>query len=328
VKDRLIIGTRGSALALAQTRRVAAALEAANPGLETELRVIRTTGDAVQKTPLSEIGDRGLFVREIEEALLRSEVDLAVHSLKDLPSADPEDLCLAAVPCREDARDALITPRAFPRSTPWAERLPQGATVGTSSLRRKSQLLHLRPDLLVTNFRGNVDTRLRKLSSGDVDACILACAGLDRLGVFPQTGTRLPLDAFVPAPGQGALALQSRRDDARVALLCSPLEDPLVRGAVTAERRVMSALQGGCQVPLGVHARPLELDSGDGPRLATQMEMLAFVASPDGQTVIRATEGGEVSKPIELADRVVSSLRSQGVEELLGSFLEGANRVD
>ena len=239
----IVIGTRGSALALAQSRIVAAAL-----GGDAELRIIKTTGDA-STAPLSELGD-GVFVTAIEEALRRGEIDLAVHSLKDLPTAERGDLVIAAIPPRADARDVLITPTRAGLAS-----LPQGAVVGTSSPRRDAFLRAIRPDITTRPIRGNVDTRLRKVLAGEYDATVLAAAGLERLGIAFAPEEALDLAVFPPAPGQGALAIQCRTADTALLARLAPLDDAGTRGAVTAERALLAALGASCALALGAFAR-------------------------------------------------------------------------
>lgn len=270
---KLIIGSRGSQLALWQSRWVQARL--AELGVEAEIEIIRTTGDKITDVPLAKVGAKGLFTKEIEDALLEGRVDLAVHSLKDLPTVLPEGLVLAAVPEREDPRDALIGCRL--------EEIPQGAVVGTSSLRRGAQLKRVRPDLRIESIRGNLDTRLRKLDEGQYAAILLAAAGLRRLGWAGRIAEHLEPSVMCPAVGQGALAIETRADgEARS--ICAKLDHAPTRRAVTEERAVLARLGGGCQVPIGAHAR--ETESG--------FRVFGVVASPDGRTLVSAgAETGE-----------------------------------
>ncbi|MEO7145097.1 MAG: hydroxymethylbilane synthase, partial [Bryobacteraceae bacterium] len=238
------IGSRGSQLALWQAHWIEARLGAL--GETCQIEVIKTTGDKITDAPLSKIGGKGLFTKEIEDALLAGEIDVAVHSLKDLPVETPRGLTLAAIPEREDVRDALVGKRL--------DELAKGAVVGTSSLRRAAQLLALRPDLKIETLRGNVDTRLRKLDEGKYDAIVLAAAGLGRLGWENRIAELIPAELILPAPGQGALAVETRDDRGRVTKLCRQLDDASARAAVTAERAALAALGGGCQVPIGAYA--------------------------------------------------------------------------
>ena len=251
----LRLGTRGSLLARTQSQTIADAIMRANPDITVELVLIKTTGDRVQDRPLADLGGKGLFTKEIEVALLRNEIDLAVHSYKDvpitMPLVDVHDLVIAATPRREDARDVLIARRGE-RSI---DDLPKDAHVGTGSLRRRCQLLERRPDLRIEPLRGNIDTRLRKLAAGDFDAIVLAMAGLKRVRLFDaQTMSPLPMDQMTSAPGQGALAIQARRGDERVADAITPLNDPETADCVALERQIVQLLQGDCHSPIAAHA--------------------------------------------------------------------------
>lgn len=283
------IGTRRSKLALTQSgmmqRAIGRVLGVADADLAQAVPLVEivTTGDRVQDRRLMEIGGKALFTKEIEEALLEGRVDVAVHSMKDVPAEPPPGLCIAAVPPREDPRDAFVSD-AF---ATFAE-LPAGARLGTASLRRQAQALALRPDLAIEMLRGNVDTRLRKLADGEFDAILLAAAGLNRLGFESVIRERLSLDDFLPAPGQGALALQTRADDRSAAWVAS-LDDPATALAVAAERGAMTALEGSCRTAIGAHA---EIAAG---RLRLTTEMLA----PDGS--VRWRRAGEIGD-VEAAD--------------------------
>lgn len=292
----LAIGTRGSQLALRQARWVAERL--AEAGRESRLEIIRTTGDKLRDAPPAGIGGKGLFTKEIEEALLEGRIDLAVHSLKDLPTELPAGLRLAAVPPREDPRDAMVGGRL-------AE-LPRGARVGTSSLRRSAQLRSLRPDLRIEPVRGNLDTRLRKLEEGRYDALVMAAAGLKRMGWQERISECLPAEWVCPAPGQGALAIETRAAG-EAALICAALEDGTARAEVTAERAVLAGLGGGCQVPIGAYA---EVREG---RLAIR----AAVISPDGSRVIRAELEGPAAQAAELGRELARRLLESGARAVL-----------
>jgi hydroxymethylbilane synthase len=285
----LRIGTRGSVLALAQARWVADRL-----GQKAELVPIATSGDRGPG------GDKSRFVKEIERALLAGEVDLAVHSAKDVPSELPDGLSIVGVPERADPRDALCGAAAL-------DELPEGATVGTSSLRRRAQLLALRPDLDVRDLRGNVDTRLRKLADGDYDALLLATAGLERLG---RGGDGVPIAAsdLVPAPGQGCLALEARSDDERAGAAAGRVTDRSALARLTAERALVAELDASCRTPVGAHAEPV---AQDGLRLS------AFVGLPDGGHWIRDSFQGSREAPSELGSEVGRRLMSAGARELL-----------
>ncbi len=246
----LRLGTRGSRLARWQSEWVAARLRALHPGLDVELVEIRTLGDIDRTSPLAAIGGLGLFTKEIQRALLDERVDLAVHSLKDLPTRGPEGLVLAAVPAREDPSDALISPRFR-----TLDALPPGAKVGTGSQRRRAQLLAIRPDLDVRELRGNVETRLDHARLGKLDAVVLASSGLKRLGLEAEITETLLSERFLPAVGQGALGIECRADDRATRDLLGPLNDPATRRAVLAERQVLADLEGGCTIPLAAWAR-------------------------------------------------------------------------
>ena len=297
---RVRIGTRGSLLALWQAEHVKDLLVA--KGHEVELHKITTTGDQVLDRRLESIGGKGAFLKEIEEAMLARQVDLAVHSLKDVPTALPPGLSLCAYLERADPRDALLS-----NSGKRLESLPAGARVGTTSLRRSSQVKAMRPDLHVDDLRGNVDTRIRRLRERHYDAIILAMAGLVRLGRMGEVTQVLDPDVFVPAPGQGAIALECRQEDADVRAAAAALDHEPTRRAVAAERALLAALEGGCNVPLGAHAAP----ASGGLRLR------AFVARPDGSTILRAEDAG--GDPAELGRRVAADLLARGAGQLVRS---------
>jgi hydroxymethylbilane synthase len=295
------LGTRRSALALAQARWVAERLEG-----DVELVPIRTAGDE-RRGPAPEISDKARFVKEIEEALLAGEIDLAVHSAKDVPGELPDGLGIVGVPARADARDALCGAGSL------AE-LAEGAVVGTASVRRRSALLALRPDLHIQELRGNVDTRLRRLAEGAYDAIVLACAGLHRLG---RDDEGVPLVELVPAPGQGCLALEARAADEAVAAVAAALTDADALTALTAERALVAALGASCHTPVGAHAEPL----GDALRLT------AFVGLPDGSHWIRDTLEASPSDPAALGAEVADRLAAAGAGEVLAAAeLEAAPR--
>ncbi|RYG70926.1 hydroxymethylbilane synthase [bacterium] len=307
----LKMGTRGSQLALAQARMVARELEALHPGLTVEEHIIRTTGDKNQGQPLPEIGGKGVFTLEIEDALLNGQIDFAVHSLKDLPPEMPEGLCLAAVPARENPSDALILHEFNIPSVETGDLalkiLPLGAVIGTSSLRRSAMLRHLRPDLEVRDVRGNIDTRLRKLHEEGFHAIVLARAGLNRAAIEPANSVNLPESHFIPAPGQGALAIQSRTADLDSRQVLMALEDAPTRAAVEAERALVAVLEAGCSTPLGALARAY----GDS------ISMHAAVLSPDGKERIAVSVQGS-GAPELIGERAARSLLEKGARELLG----------
>ena len=296
------IGTRGSQLARWQSEWVAGQLRAHHPGLVVELVEIKTRGDRDRNSPLAAIGGTGLFTKEIQRALTDGVVEVAVHSLKDLPTSGPEGLVLGAVPPREDVADALIAPRAG-----TLRNLPTGATVGTGSLRRKAQLLYTRPDLVVVGVRGNVETRLHKALGGELDAVVLAEAGLRRLGLDGHVTERLGPPDFLPAVGQGALGIECRREDGGTLDLLRALDDPATHRAVVAERRVLAELEGGCMIPLAAFAR----DSG------AELVLDAIVLDPEGRERVAASASGPIDDPDGLGRKVADALRKLGADRLL-----------
>jgi hydroxymethylbilane synthase len=298
----LVIASRGSQLALWQARWVAGQLTAA--GHECRIEIIKTTGDKITDVPLAKVGTKGLFTKEIEEALLDGSADLAVHSLKDLPTELPTGLVLAATPPREDPRDAVVGMRLAA--------LPQGARVGTSSLRRSAQLKKLRPDLVIESVRGNLDTRLRKLDEGQFDAIVLAAAGLKRLGWSDRIAETLPPEVMCSAVGQGSLAIETRAVGAGYEA-CRALDDPATHAAVTAERGVLGALGGGCQVPIGAHATVR-----DG-----HLRLLGVVASPDGSTLLRAESEGDASDAEAIGRALGEQLLQLGARRILETVYAG-----
>jgi hydroxymethylbilane synthase len=276
----IVIGSRGSQLALWQARHIAALLK-----VETRIEIIKTTGDKIQDVPLSQVGGKGLFTKEIEEALLEHRIDLAVHSLKDMPSELPEGLILAAIPEREDPRDALI-----------GAPLKAGARVGTSSLRRTVQLQAMQRGLSIETLRGNLDTRLRKLQEGQFDTIVLAAAGLRRLGWADRISELIPVDVMIPAVGQGALAIETRDDSGEAQRIAGTLEHRQSRLAITAERAFLAVFGGGCQVPIGAHA------TVDG----SQIHLRAFVSEPDGSNAKRGELSG--TDPVALGRQLAKQL--------------------
>jgi hydroxymethylbilane synthase len=297
------IGTRGSQLARWQAEWVADRLRAAHPGLAVELVEIKTQGDRDRNSPLAAIGGAGLFTKEIQRALVEGMVEVAVHSLKDLPTKGPEGLTLGAVPTREEVADALITPNHR-----TLDALPIGSTVGTGSLRRKAQLLHVRPDLKVVDVRGNVETRLNKALSGELDAVVLAEAGLKRLGLDGHVTERLGPPRFLPAVGQGALGIECRAEDRSTLERLAPLDDPSTHRAVVAERRVLAELEGGCMIPLAAYAREV-----DG-----LLALGAVVLDPEGRERIASAATGPLDDPDGLGRRVAGELRTLGAARLIG----------
>jgi hydroxymethylbilane synthase len=272
----LRMGSRGSQLALWQANHIAALLR--GQGHSVEIEIIKTTGDRLQEVTFAQVGSKGMFTKEIEEALAEGRVDLAVHSLKDLPTELPEPFALAATPPRVDPRDVLVSVRYAS-----LDGLPQGARVGTSSQRRRAQLKALRPDIEAIEFRGNVDTRLRKLAEGQVEAILLAAAGLDRLEKTEWVRERLEPKDFCPAAGQGSLGIETRKEDAATIAAMAFLDDQATRFAVTAERAALAALGGGCQVPIGIYCRPGAGVDCEEPWI----EIFGVVAAPDSGTAVR-----------------------------------------
>jgi hydroxymethylbilane synthase len=305
------IGTRGSALALWQARAVASLIEASG-NARPELVVIKTDGDRLQEAPLSEVGGKRLFVKDIEDALLAGEIDLAVHSAKDMASVLPEGLAIAAVLPREDSRDAVVL-RESKTSRDLDDALAQlGDTpvIGTGSIRRLAQLAARLPRATFAPIRGNVDTRLRKLDSGAFDALVLAAAGLVRLGAGSRISAHIPIDICVPAPGQGIVAIETRADDARTTGLLHSMDDPAASMSLTAERAVVAALGGGCQLPLGAIA----LHENGG------LHLHGVVASPDGSRVIRCEVEGATADPADLGRRLADDLTRAGARDILDAI--------
>lgn len=302
-KNEFVIGSRGSELALVQARWVQSALQQRFPKLRIELQIIQTKGDRILDTALSKIGDKGLFTREIETALLENRVDLAVHSLKDLPTDTPEGLLIAAIPVRQDPADVLISKNHLTLS-----QLPNAATILTSSLRRQAQLLHLRSDLQVVSVRGNVATRIRKLTEEtDAQAMVMAAAGLNRLGNQNQITERLDPLVFLPACGQSALAIEIRKNDSETADYVRTLDNLIARVTVTAERTVLALLEGGCQVPIGAHAYIHD----------NQLHLKAMIADLQGKEYITAEKIGSTDQPETLGHQVAQSLLEQGGKKIL-----------
>jgi hydroxymethylbilane synthase len=291
----LIIGSRGSALALAQTAWVRERILIRFPDAEVTVKIIKTSADKDQTASLRSGSAIGLFVKEIEQALRSGEIDLAVHSMKDLPTQIPEELKIAAVPEREDARDVLIS-----RNSEHLDELPSNALVGTGSVRRQAQLLAIRPDLKIIDIRGNIDTRLKKLKSGSYHALVLAHAGLNRLGLQNEISDILDLKRMLPAPGQGALAIETRKGDPRVESFASSLNHEPSFTAVTAERSFLQRMGGGCNIPVAAYAKA----TGDS------FEIEGLVVSPDGAKIIRdsvqARLGFEDEAVAELADSILA----------------------
>jgi hydroxymethylbilane synthase len=295
MEKTLKIGTRGSKLALWQANWAKSALETQHPSLSIELEIIKTKGDKILDVPLAKVGGKGLFVKEIEEALLDGRIDLAVHSMKDMPGEIPEGLCIGAIPEREIPQDVLISRDKKPLS-----KLGHGARVGTSSLRRKAQLLHARPDLVILPLRGNLDTRLKKLETENLDAIVLAAAGVKRLGLDGRITEYLDENLMLPAVGQGALCIEIRQYDPDVESIVKTLEHHQTRVIIMGERAFLNRLEGGCQVPIAAH----------GNIENNIFTICGLVATIDGKTLIKETLSGSVDSPeiigVELAERLVS----------------------
>jgi len=323
MKNKIIIGTRGSKLALWQAEWIKSELQKLRPGLEVELNKIKTTGDKILDVPLAKVGGKGLFVKEIEEALLRNEADIAVHSMKDVPTEFPDNLHLAVICKREDPRDAFITAKGTvpdlrtERSevvesglSPLVKKfqdLPQGATIGTSSLRRSCQLLSIRPDIKIEQLRGNLDTRLRKLDEGQFDSIILAAAGVKRLGWADRITETLPPEISLPAIGQGAVGIECRTDDEFINKLIAPLDHYETSVCVRAERACLKKLEGGCQVPIAAYAKLI-----DGIII-----MDGLVGSVSGDRIIKAHVEGNPKDAEALGIRLAEEILSQGGKKIL-----------
>jgi hydroxymethylbilane synthase len=307
--DTIRIGTRGSKLALWQANWVKDALERATAGISYELVIIKTKGDKILDVPLAKVGGKGLFVKEIETALLDGRIDLAVHSMKDMPAEIPAGLGIGAVPEREQPFDALVIADGADGggNAIGLDALPPGARVGTGSLRRGAQLRHLRPDLTICGLRGNLDTRLKKLVTEELDAIVLAAAGLRRLGYAHRIDALLDEDTMLPAVGQGALCIESRIADPRTQPLMEVLDHAPTHTVVTAERAFLHRLEGGCQIPIAGHGRM----TGDN------LTLTGLVAGLDGQTMIKERLTGPSADPQALGLRLADSLLEQGAKTLL-----------
>jgi hydroxymethylbilane synthase len=306
VTQRLVIATRGSALALWQAEHVKARLAAIAPDVAVEFNVIKTSGDQILDVPLAKVGGKGLFVKEIEQALLDREADVAVHSMKDVPAELAPGLVLIAVSTREVPWDALCA-----RAPVTVDTLPQRARVGTSSMRRQCQLLARRPDLEIAMLRGNVPTRIRKLDEGEFDAIVLAAAGLTRLGLAGRITQQLPLDVSVPAVAQGVLGLEARAGDTVVAdLIRRAIHDPAEERRVAAERSFLARMGGSCQTPLAAHA----IDAG-----AAHLRIVGLCGMPDGSRILRADHTGPASDAEQLGQRLADDLLAQGADKILAA---------
>lgn len=302
MRTTLRIGTRASLLAVTQSTWVKTRIEQTHPQTRVELVKITTKGDKILDVPLAKVGGKGLFVKELEDALLAGEVDLAVHSMKDVPTELPEGLHIGIVPLRESPYDAFLSNRFDSIAA-----LPAGATIGTSSLRRKSQLAAIRPDLNIVDLRGNIDTRLRKLDEGLYDAIILAGAGLNRLGLAERITTLLPAEQMLPAIGQGALGIELRRNDTELFAGMQFLHHPETAVTVAAERAFLLRLEGGCQVPIGAHAT----------LIGSTVKLTGLIAEVDGSRIIKDSLSGPLDKAPELGRTLAAQLLDQGGKAIL-----------
>ena len=304
--QKIVIGSRGSQLALWQANWVKSQLERLHSNVDINIRVITTSGDKIQDVPLAKIGGKGLFVKEIEEALLANEIDLAVHSMKDVPIELPTELGISVITKRENPLDALISKNGEKLAD-----LPQGATIGTSSLRRSSQLLKYRGDFKIHPLRGNVDTRLRKVEEGKYDAILLASAGLNRLGWANRITEEISHDILLPAMGQGALGIETRLDDTKIYDLISTLNHEQTHYAVSAERSLVGRLDGGCQVPIGAYAR---VEKG-------LITLKGLVASLDGEVIYKLENVGPVDDAINIGQELGAQLLKMGANEILEKLI-------
>lgn len=302
MKKELRLGTRGSKLALIQAAYIQGRVEALHPDVKVRIVVIRTKGDHILDVPLAKIGDKGLFTREIEHELLGGNIDFAIHSMKDLPTELPEGLCIGPVPEREDPSDVLVSTKGYTHLN-----LPKGSVIGSSSLRRKSQLLKLRPDLKVKDLRGNLDTRLKRIEDGQYAGAILARAGLARMGWTGMPFTPFPFTLFLPAVGQGALAIELREDNEELRKLIAPIDHPITRCCIMAERSFLHTLEGGCQIPVGALARFED----------RTLVLEGMVADLEGVMIFREAMEGEPYQAEEIGRELAHLLIGRGAGEVL-----------
>lgn len=303
----LVIGSRGSKLALVQAETIKAELERLDPTTAVRIEIVKTSGD-VKTDPLSLIGGKGVFTKELEDALLAGRIDLAVHSLKDLPTILPDGLVIAAITKREDPRDALVLNQKLRITTPSIAALPRGALIGTSSPRRLAQLRNLRTDLVINDLRGNIDTRVRKLDEGQYDALVLACAGLRRLGMADRISAALAPAEVLPAVGQGALGVECRSDDAETVGIVSKLDHKFTRLACTAERALLRSLGGGCQLPIAGYAIVRD----------KRIRLDGLVADPQGRQLVKDRVAGGLEEAEQLGTMLGARLLEQGAATLIG----------
>ncbi len=318
MRDRIVIGSRGSKLALVQSNYVAGLLRAAAPGLTVAIEIISTRGDDIIDRPIAEIGGKGVFTEELERALHDKTIDLAVHSLKDLPVQDPGGLTVGAIPKRATPNDALVA-----REAKSLETLKKGARVGTSSLRRKAQLLIQRPDLDIVDLRGNVDTRIAKvLERNELDAAVLACAGLERIGRADAISEVLTPDVMLPAPGQGALGIQCRADDAEVLALLKQFDHPNTRAEVTAERALLEGLGGGCQAPIGALGYAATEGGAGGTLLGLSCGVFSMgaAAGPSLRIATGTMPGRPPRSATDIVEFVLEKMRAGGADKIIAQY--------
>ncbi len=306
MNEKLVIGSRGSKLALVQAETIKAELERVEPSLTVSIEIIKTSGD-VKTDPLSVIGGKGVFTKELEDALLERRIDVAVHSLKDLPTILPDGLLIAAITKREDPRDALVLNKKLRLSSPSIAALPRGAIVGTSSPRRLAQLRNLRTDLTINDLRGNIDTRVRKLDEGQYDALVLACAGLRRLGMDDRISAAVSTGELLPAVGQGAIGVEVRSDDASTIEVVSKLDHKFTRLACSAERALLRSLGGGCQLPIAGYAIVRE----------KRIRLDGLVADTQGRRIVRDRVAGSLDEAEQLGAALGARLLEQGAATLM-----------
>ncbi|MDR4509722.1 MAG: hydroxymethylbilane synthase [Candidatus Brocadiaceae bacterium] len=298
----VVVGSRGSKLALIQTNWVISKLKQLNPGVEFQLEKISTRGDKITDVPLSRLGGVGLFTKELEVALINEKIDIAVHSAKDLPTEIDNELTIGATPEREDPHDALIS-----ANNETLESLPKKARIGTSSLRRRAHLLAFRPDFQILDLRGNLDTRIKKLENGEMDAIIVAHAGLIRMGYTGTISQVIPFDIMLPAVAQGALGIEIRKDDSRTKDIISEFNDKETKVAVEAERSLLAKLEGGCQVPIGAHAHIQE----------NTLHLEAIICSLEGNRVVRDKQSGPIDQAVKIGNELAQRMLENGGEEIL-----------
>lgn len=315
VKEKqVVVGSRGSKLALIQTNWVISELKRLNPGFEFNIEKISTKGDRITDAPLSRLGGVGLFTKELEVSLIKQKIDIAVHSAKDVPTELHDGLIIGATPLREDPHDALIS-----NNNSNLEKLPDNARIGTSSLRRRAQLLTFRPDFKILDLRGNLDTRLKKLETDDLDAIVVAHAGLRRLGYTGPVSQIIPFDIMLPAVGQGSLCIEIRKDDDRIHKIVSCINDAPTKTAVEAERALLAKLQGGCQVPIGAYAQIH----------GSELHLEAIICTMDGDHAIRDNQSGPINQAAKIGDELAQRMLENGGKKILHEIRqEFQGRID